>query len=106
MASKKVLAGKHAKLPRKNDHTKEFQKDWRRLQHRGINLATLKEVMGLLIANEGPLPAEWKDHALQGVLSGYRECHAGGDLLLMYSLAEDDQQIIFVRAGTHAELFE
>jgi mRNA interferase YafQ len=106
MASKKMLKGKHATLPLKSDYTKEFQKDWRGLQHRGINLAPLKEVIGLLIANEGPLAPEWKDHALKGGLSGYRECHAGGDLLLMYLVAEEGQQIVFVRAGTHAELFE
>jgi mRNA interferase YafQ len=106
MASKKVLKGKLAKLPRRNDHTKEFQKDWQGLQHRGINLASLKEVMGLLIANDGPLPAEWKDHQLKGSLSEFRECHAGGDLLLMYKLSRDGQEIVFTRAGTHAELFE
>lgn len=105
MGLKRVLKGKSATLPRRNDLTKEFQKDWRGLQHKGINLASLKEVMCLLIANEGPLPAEWLDHPLKANWNGYRECHAGGDLLLIYKLAEDDS-IVFVRAGTHAELFE
>ena len=105
MALKKVLRGKSATLPRRNDFTKQFEKDWRGLQHRGINLADLKEVMTLLIANEGPLSPEWKDHPLKGELAEYRECHAGGDLLLMYKLP-DESSIIFVRAGTHAELFE
>ena len=105
MALKKVLKGKSAKLPRKSDFTKEFRKDWHGLQHRGINLASLKEAMSLLVANEGPLSAEWQDHSLKGGWEGYRECHAGGDLLLVYRFL-DDQTVIFVRAGTHAELFE
>lgn len=61
--------------------------------------------MSLLIANEGSLPAEWQDHALKGQWEGYRECHAGGDLLLIYKLP-DDQTVLFVRTGTHAALFE
>ncbi len=105
MGSKKVLEGRSATLPRRNDFTKEFQKDWRGLQHSGINLAALKEAMSLLIANEGALPAEWQDHPLKGAWGEHRECHAGGDLLLIYKLP-DENTVIFARAGTHAELFE
>ena len=105
MDSKKVVKGKAARLPRKSDYTKEFQKDWGALQAKGINLASLKEVMTLLVANEGALPAEWKDHPLRGTWAGFRECHAGGDLLVIYQLREDDQTVVFARAGTHAQLF-
>ncbi len=67
----------------------------------------LKEVMLQLIANDQPLGAEWKDHELKGNWQGYRECHVGGDFLLIYKLTEGKpQEIIFTRAGTHAELFE
>jgi len=63
--------------------------------------------MVLLIANEAPLPPEWRDHALTGNWRGHRECHIGGDFLLIYRL--DDTRklgaIVFVRTGTHAELF-
>lgn len=104
MPSKRILKGRSAKLPRKNGYEKGFRKDWQRLQHSGINLAVLKDAMGLLIANEGPLPPEWMDHALTADWNGYRECHAGGDLLLIYHLRDDDE-IVFVRAGTHSELF-
>jgi len=61
----------------------------------------------LLIANEGPLGAEWKDHELKGNWSGYRECHIGGDFLLIYKLDKGKSgTVVFVRTGTHAELFE
>ncbi len=66
----------------------------------------LKEVMLLLIANDAPLGAEWKDHELKGNWSGFRECHIGGDFLLIYKLDEKSEIIVFVRTGTHAELFE
>jgi mRNA interferase YafQ len=67
----------------------------------------LKEVMVLLIAQQ-QLGPEWRDHPLTGEWQGHRECHVGGDFLLIYRLDDSDMinQIIFVRAGTHAELFE
>src|SRR5882672_7884168 len=104
MSSKKILVGRSAALPRRNDFTKQFKKDWKRLQHAGINLAALKDVMGLLIVNDGPLGPEWQDHPLQGAWEDFRECHAGGDLLLIYQLRGDGTEIIFVRAGSHTEL--
>jgi len=43
-----------------------------------------------------------------GIGIGYRESHIGGDFLLAYKI--DDSRkvglVVFVRAGTHAELFE
>lgn len=64
--------------------------------------------MLLLIANDAPLPPEWLDHQLTGDWSGYRECHIGGDFLLIYKVSEVDKHgsVIFTRTGTHADLFE
>lgn len=61
--------------------------------------------MDLLVKNDGPLPAEWRDHALKGAMAEHRECHAGGDLLLVYKLVDDDRTVLFVRAGSHSDLF-
>lgn len=68
----------------------------------------LKEAMLLLIANDEPLGPEWKDHPLTGDWADHRECHIGGDFLLVYRLETRGsvEQIVFVRAGTHSELFE
>ena len=104
---KKTSANKRSRIPRKSDYTKSFLKDWERLSHSGkYDLNRLKEVMLLLIANDAPLGAEWKDHELKGNWSGFRECHIGGDFLLIYKLDEKSEIIVFVRTGTHAELFE
>jgi mRNA interferase YafQ len=67
----------------------------------------LKEAMLLLIANEAPLGPEWLDHPLKGAWERHRECHIGGDFLLAYRVDDSGKtgQIIFVRAGTHADLF-
>lgn len=104
LSIKKPAKAKHAPLPRRSDHTKQFDKDWEKLTHSGKqDMRRLKDAMMLLIANEGPLPAEWLDHELEGEWADHRECHAKGDLLLIYKLNADN--LIFVRAGTHSELF-
>jgi mRNA interferase YafQ len=102
------VADKRAPLPRRSDFTKAFAKDWERLSRSGrFDMRRLKEVMMLIIANDGPLGAEWKDHALTGNWAGYRECHAGGDFLMIYLLDERaGGSVVFTRAGTHSELFE
>lgn len=105
MTSKKPASAKRAALPRAADYARPFRKDWERLSRAGrFDMKRLKEVMLLLIANDAPLGAEWQDHALKGDWADHRECHVGGDFLLIYMA--DDTQITFVRAGTHADLFE
>ncbi len=104
MTSKKTAASKRAPLPRAADYAKSFLKDWERLSHSGrYNMGRLKHVMILLIANDAPLGPEWLDHPLKGSWSDHRECHIGGDFLLIYQV--EGNAINFVRAGTHAELF-
>ena len=101
---KKAAASKRASVPRASDYGKAFLKDWQRLSHSGrYDMVRLKEAMVLLIADDAPLGAEWLDHALKGEWADHRECHIGGDFLLIYQV--DDNAINFVRAGTHSELF-
>lgn len=106
---KSPAASKRAPLPRSSDYAKTFLKDWERLSRSGrYDLNRLKEAMLLLIANDASLGPEWLDHPLKGEWSGYRECHIGGDFLLIYELDDDAGKsgtIVFVRTGTHADLF-
>jgi len=101
---KKTAASKRATLPRAADYSKAFLKDWQRLSHSGrFDLVRLKEAMMLLIANEASLGPEWLDHPLKGAWADHRECHIGGDFLLIYQIQAN--AINFVRSGTHSELF-
>ena len=105
MTSKKEPGGKRAALPRTADRTKAFVKDWTRLSHSGrYDMKRLKEAMLLLVANDEPLGPEWLDHPLIGEWADHRECHVGGDFLLIYRVTGSgaNQQIVFVRGGTHA----
>ncbi|MBF0180422.1 MAG: type II toxin-antitoxin system YafQ family toxin [Magnetococcales bacterium] len=109
MTSKKTAHDKRAHPPRKSDCTASFYKDWERLSRSGrYDMRKLKEVMLQLIANEAPLPAERSDHQLSGKMARYRECHIGGDLLLMYLLDNTPSpagSITFIRTGSHNDLF-
>jgi mRNA interferase YafQ len=101
---KKTAASKRATVPRAADYTKAFLKDWQRLSHSGrFDMVRLKAATLLLIANEAPLTPKWLDHILKGEWADHRECHIGGDLLLIYQV--DANWINFVPAGTHSELF-
>ncbi len=78
---------KPANRPYRADYEKSFDKDWQRLTRSGrYNMNGLREVMLLLIAHAGPLPPEWRDHALTGDWADHRVCHVGGDFLLIYCL--------------------
>ncbi len=68
----------------------------------------LKAVILQLIANDAPLGPERKDHPLKGAWTNYRECHVGGDFLLIYRIDADGPSgtVYFTRVGTHVELFE
>ena len=110
-SAKKQSKTKNGKtvIPRNADYSRQFLKDWERLARSGrYDMERLKKVMLQLIANDTPLGPEWRDHALKGQLAKYRECHVGGDFLLVYRLDESTGPggaVYFSRAGTHSELF-
>ena len=109
MTLKRPAASKRTAFPRSSDYTKSFQSDWERLSRSGrYDMNRLKEAILLLIANNGPLEPEWRDHSLEGDWDGYRECHVGGDFLLVYKLDHvgKAEMVVFIRAGTDSELFK
>ena len=104
MTSKKPASSKRAAPPRTCDYSKAFRKDWERLSRSGrYDMHKLRAAMMLLIVDDAPLGPEWLDHPLKGGWVDHRECHLGGDFLLIYR--SDAVSVVFVRAGTHSELF-
>jgi len=83
--------------------TTAFEKDLRRVERQGQDLDRLEEIVDLLQAQQ-PLPARCRPHALRGNWSGHWDCHVKADWLLLYKVTETD--LILVRTGSHAELFE
>ncbi len=62
----------------------------------------LKVVLERLV-NRQPLERKYLNHRLRGNYSDCWECHIAPDWLLIYMKTETE--IIFVRTGSHAELF-
>jgi mRNA interferase YafQ len=107
MTSKKSTSEKRASPLRDTEQTKQFLKDWERLSRSGrYDMNRLRAVMLLLVSGY-PLPAEYNDHELKGEWQDHRDCHIGGDFLLIYQIVNIGkiQKVIFTRIGTHADLF-
>jgi len=83
-------------------YTSQFKKDFKRCKKRGCYMQRLIDVMKLLEEGE-KLPASNKEHNLKCDCSESRECHIGPDWLLIYQLFDND--ITFVRTGSHSDLF-
>ena len=82
------------------ERSSAFKRDFKR--HGEIDTALI-DVLYKLIHDED-LPEKYRDHALIGDWSGYRECHIKPDLLLIYK--KNDENILrLARLGSHSELF-
>jgi len=87
---------------RRTVQRKQFRADVKRQKRRGKNIEELVAVVGLLV-EEGVLPPAYAAHKLSGPWSGVWECHIEPDWLLIYTVA--DEEVLLIRTGTHADLF-
>lgn len=86
-------------------YSKQFKKDFKRAKKRGLPLNDLKNIMTRL-ANEETLEAKYRDHALSGKYSSFRECHILPDWLLIYRIDNGVMEFVAQRTGTHSDLFD
>ena len=93
---------------RKIEWARQFKRDYRRAQasprYRHDLETPLPAVLDRLVVDQ-ELDPKFKDHALTGEMTGFRECHLRPDLLLVYVKAEDPPSLILMRIGSHSELF-
>lgn len=90
---------------REIERTSRFKRDYKREakgRHRAILDESLIAVLRALVADV-PLPERYRDHALSGDWSGYRDCHIKPDLVLIYEKPDDDT-LRLIRIGSHSEL--
>jgi mRNA interferase YafQ len=81
-----------------------FKKDFKRIKKRGYDISRLEKIVELL-ANEVPLPEQFKDHNLSGNYNGFRECHIAPDWLLVYQVNNNELVLVLSRTGSHSDLF-
>ena len=80
-----------------------FKRDLKRMLKRGKNRDDLLTITYLL-ADNALLPPITRPHKLSGQYAGYWECHIEPDWLLIYDVSDTD--VVLIRTGTHADLFE
>lgn len=84
--------------------TSQYKRDLKRAARRGYNLALIKAVVTKLASGQ-QLPAKYRDHALSGQYTGFRECHITPDWLLVYLMDNNRLVLTLTRTGTHSDLF-
>lgn len=85
--------------------TKDFERSLVKFVRSGKFHREEAEQVLRVLSSGLPLPKKYRDHALHGDLSGRRECHIRGDILLIYRKQEDILVLIVLDIGTHHELF-
>jgi mRNA interferase YafQ len=85
--------------------SKSFRKDFELAKKRGLNLSLIDNVMALIVSGK-PLPAQYKNHKLKiGKYKDCQECHITPDWLLIYEFRLQTGNVVFIRTGTHSDLF-
>lgn len=87
------------------EYTTQFKRDLKLASKRKKNLESLRKIMKQ-IEHEEVLSPRLKDHQLSSNWKGHRELHIEPDWLLIYKLAPAESKVIFVRTGTHSDLFK
>lgn len=84
--------------------TAKFRRDCKKIERSGNEKAqrNLALVIKLLL-HESALPPEFRDHGLTGNWIGFRDCHIGPDILLIYKATQT--AVYLTRLGSHSELF-
>lgn len=72
------------------------------MEARGRDMERLRDIMRAVIAGD-TLDPHRRAHPLKGEYQDCMECHLGGDWLLIWRVSDDE--IVFVRTGTHEDLF-
>lgn len=81
-----------------------FKKDFKRIKKRGYDISRLEKIVELL-ANEVPLPEQFKDHNLSGNYNGFRECHIAPDWLLIYQVNNNELVFFFCQEQVHTAIY-
>ncbi|MCQ2931127.1 YafQ family addiction module toxin [Helicobacter pylori] len=90
------------KVRTKKDFLKDFNK------HILSGRITESDVASVVdcLKKQKPLQQKYCDHALSGNLKGLRECYVKPNLLLIYEIKKQENELVLLRLDTHSELFK
>lgn len=89
----------------KISYTSQFKKDYKKAKKRNYNFAIFEQAYTLL-EKKGELPARFKPHLLQGNYKGIWDAHLKPDWLILYNVNHVVKEVVFVRMGSHSDLFK
>ena len=85
--------------------TRQYRKSYNKLVHSGrFPKEEVDFVINELAAGR-KLDIKYRDHALSGDLSEFRECHIKSDLLILYQVQNEELILVVVNIGSHSDLF-
>jgi len=84
----------------------DFHKDFRKGLEKLIPNQLKRVDRVLELFEQDPHDPLLSNHALKGKLQGYRSVAAGGDSRLVFNEENDYQRVIFIRVGTHTQVYE
>lgn len=84
--------------------TTKFKKEFKIAVRCGCDMEVFEYVVREL-ANERKLDEKFRDHALTGNFTGFRECHLAPDWLLVYQIDKGELVLTLSRTGSHADIF-
>ncbi len=84
--------------------TTAYKKSYKLMKKRGLDISELDEVVDMLRLGK-KLSEKYRDHALSGEFSGFRECHIRPNWLLVYLIEDDVLTLTLVDTGTHSDIF-
>jgi len=82
---------------------KQFNKDFTKVKLTDEQFSKFILYIGELL-KDNKLPAEAKEHQLNGEWKDFREFHIGGDMLIIYIIK--DGFLCLIRVGSHSQLFK
>ncbi len=91
------------------EYTSKFERDVKRLKNKHVDVEPLKDVIRLVLTNDSAsleeLRRRHRMHELKGSWRGTKECHVAnaGDWLCVWQTTDD--LAVFLRTGTHDEIF-
>jgi len=86
-------------------YSNNFRKDLKRVSRSGRFQQEKLEYLICLLNLDVPLPAQYKNHKLQGEYKDLYECHVYPDMLLIYEKDCEFKLITLMELGNHSELF-
>jgi mRNA interferase YafQ len=83
--------------------TSGFKIDFKKLNNDDKD--RLRKVL-IILVNQEELDPKYKNHQLIGNYNGCQECHLKPDLLLVYKVDLEINELQLVRIGSHSQLFK